>query len=120
PRAPTLSPARPLAGSDGLCDAVDAAQLGLQVSDVRPGVHRPADDPLEHLAREELAAVAVQVVPEPVAERAELGPLDLVVEIRNRLAHFLPDLHRDAVAEGVGRVVVEPGAAPVQRLPTAA
>jgi hypothetical protein len=83
----------------GFGDAVDPAELLLEVADVGAGVHRTADDPLEGLLRRELAAVAVQVLAEPLAQLAELAALDLVVEIWDRLAYALPDLRRDDVAE---------------------
>ena len=54
-----------------------------QVTHVRLGVDLGrADDALERLAGRELAAVAVQVLAQPVAQRAELSLLEVVVQRR--------------------------------------
>src|SRR5215210_3497136 len=61
--------------------AVDLADLAAQVAHVRLRVDlaRP-ERALHRLGRRELAAVAVEVVAQPLAERAELAALEVVVQ----------------------------------------
>ena len=69
------------ASRDG--QAVDRADLRAQVAHVRLRVDRlRADRALERLGRRELAAVAVQVLAQPLAQRAELAALELLVRGR--------------------------------------
>src|SRR4051794_14847236 len=58
-----------------LGQVVDLADLPPEVGDVRAGVERASDEALEQLARRQLAAVAVDVLAEPLAERRELAAL---------------------------------------------
>src|SRR5436190_3141614 len=89
-------------------DDVDPRQLRAQVEKVRHGVDlRRPDRTLERLRRCELAAVAVQVLAEPVPERREVALLERVVEVRQVGRDPLPDLRRDQVAERVGREVAD-------------
>src|SRR5579875_1030430 len=102
-------------------EAVNSSDLLAEVTHVGLRVDRPgADDQLERLARRELAAVAVEVLSKPVAERAELAALEVVVEARDVREHALPDLGRDQVAERVGREVADRAAGPVGVLEDAA
>ena len=53
--------------------AVDVAQLALQVADERRDRRSVADDPLEQLVGRELRAVAMDVFPKPFAQRHQLA-----------------------------------------------
>ena len=62
-----------------LTQAAERAELAAQVAQVRSGVEPAADDPLQCLLRRELAAVAPELLAQPVASaasgrRARCGP----------------------------------------------
>src|SRR5579859_2929156 len=97
-------------------EAVDRAELRAQVAEQRLRVEAAADHALEELAGHVLAAVAVDVLAQPVVERAELAGPDLVVEVGELPADPLPELSGDDVAEGVGREVADRPARPVHVL----
>src|SRR3954452_11651491 len=98
-------------------DSVDRRELLTEVAHVGRRVDLGgADDLLQRLARRVLPAVVVQVLAEPVAERAELAPLEAVVEVRQGGDDLLPDLGGDQVAERIGREVADRAARPVDVL----
>src|SRR4051794_31997268 len=108
---------RRLYSSNRRRDSVDRRKLLAQIAHVRRRVDlRRADDTLERLARRVLAAVAVQVLAEPVAQGCELALLEAVVDVRQLREHALPDLRRDQVAERVRREVADRAARPVDVL----
>src|SRR6266404_4394464 len=98
-------------------DPVDRGELLAQVADVRRRVDLGrAADAIERLARRELAAVPMQVLAQPVAERRELALLEAVVEIGKVVDDTFPDLRRDQVPERVRREVANRAARPVDVL----
>src|SRR5579884_922316 len=97
--------------------AVDLADLVAEVTHVGLGVDpRRAGRALERLRRRELAAVAVQVLAQPLPQRSELAALELALEPGEVGGDPLPELHRDQVAERVRREVAERAARPVHVL----
>ena len=58
----------------------------------------------------------IQVLAQPLAQLAELTLLEALVEIAQVFLRPIPDLHRDHVAERVGREIAEPPAGPVHVL----
>src|SRR3954469_17703805 len=103
--APAAAARFPLRGGR---KAVDLADLRAQVAHVRLGVDlaRP-DRALERLRRRELAAVAVQMLAQPLAQRAELALLKPLVQVRDVGKNPCQELRRDQVPERVGREVAE-------------
>src|SRR5581483_961149 len=76
--------------------AVDLADLVAEVTHVGLGVDpRRAGRALERLRRRELAAVAVQVLAQPLPQRSELAALELALEPGEVGGDPLPELHRD-------------------------
>src|SRR5215211_6474474 len=111
----------PAADSAGDGEPVDLAELRAQVAHVGLGVDlRRARDALERLERRELAAVTVQVVSQPLAQRPELALLELVVQVGEVGDDALPDLRGDQVPEGVRREVADRAGRPVRVLQDAA
>src|SRR5262249_29604328 len=91
-------------------------ELPLQVAEVRLGVDRPADDTLECLRRRVLAPESMQLLAQPLADRAELTARDLPVDVVEVLAQPPPDLPADHVPERIRREVAEAAARPVHVL----
>ena len=70
----------------------------------------------QQLARRELAAVAVDVLAQPVAQRRELAAAELRLDLGQVGAGARPQLGGDQVPERVGREVAEQPGAPVHVL----
>src|SRR5687767_114375 len=81
--------------------------LPAQIAQVRLRVEAAARDPLDELARRELAAVPPEVLGQPACERAELALLELVVQVGDLRVRLLPQLARDDVAQRVGGEVAD-------------
>src|SRR2546430_2271494 len=81
-----------------------------------PRAKSPADEVPEQLRRLEDTTPAVDVLPQPLAERAELAPLELSVQVAELACRPLPKLHGDDVPERVGGEVPEVGVRPVDVL----
>src|SRR5436305_9090141 len=92
------SGALPAQNSSGL----ERCDLLAEVGEIRLGVERPAHDALKQLRRSERTTPAVDVLPQPLAERAELAALELRVEIPQLARRALPQLNGDHVPECVG------------------
>src|SRR5437764_10558422 len=96
--------------------AVDRAELGAQIPEQRLRVETAADRPLEELRRHVLAAVTVDVPPEPLAQVPELAGPDPIVEVGELAPDPVPELSRDDVAERVCGEVADRPARPVHVL----
>ena len=70
-------------------------------------VDRPAGDPRGHLPGVNLAPVPVEVLAQPLVDRAERSLLDLLVRVGQVGHEALPDLHREDVPQLVGREIPE-------------
>src|SRR5262249_46086263 len=92
------------------------SELALQVAEVRLGIDRPADGPLERLRGQELASVPVDVLAQPLAHRTELAARDLPPDIRHVRGEPVPDLDAHDVAERIRGEVAEAAAGPVDVL----
>src|SRR3954451_16474908 len=87
---------RRLYSSNRSRDPIDRRELLAQVPHVRRGIDlRGADDAFERLARRVLAAVTVQVLAQPVAQRREFAVLEPVVDVGHVRDDAFPDLRRD-------------------------
>src|SRR5262245_2179605 len=70
------APARRVAGGQRLLQPVDLRELPGQILHERLDPDRAAGDPLDHLLGRELAPVAVELVPEPGAQRCKVPARD--------------------------------------------
>ena len=93
---------------------------GAQVLEQRRDRERAAARALEDLGRREPAAVAVDLLAQPLAERRQVAGADPLVEVVDVAAGGLPQLAGDHVAEAVGGEVAEGAAGPVDVLEDAA
>src|SRR5438093_542258 len=100
----------------GRLQAVEGAELLLHVGDPRRRGARVAGRALEQLVGGELAAVAVDVLAEPVQEIRELTPLDLGVEVGDVEADLLHQLGADQVPDRVAGEDAEAHEGPVDVL----
>src|SRR2546421_4555493 len=91
-------------------------ELLAEVAEVRFRVDRAAGDTQDRLLRRELATQPIEVLAQPFAQLAELALFEALVELAEVILCALPDLHRDHVAERVGREVAETTARPVHVL----
>src|SRR6266571_1418071 len=83
------------------------AVLLAQVREVRLRIKRRAGGAPQRFLRRELAPVAVHVLAEPVAQRRELTPFDLLLQVRNVVEKLLPNLHRHHCSKQVRREVAD-------------
>src|SRR5436305_1152801 len=91
-------------------------QLALEVPEVWLRIHGRADGAPEELLRLVHPAVPVDVLAEPLGERRELAPLELIVEAAEVGLRALPQLNRDDVPERVRREVADAHVRPVHVL----
>src|SRR6266566_4036145 len=96
------------------------AELLLQIRKVRLGVDRRAGRASQQLLGRVFAALRVDVQAEPLAQRGELAPLDLLFEVTELLGSLLPDLHGHHGAEEVCGEVADETGRPVHVLEQAA
>src|SRR4051812_10313985 len=88
-------------------------ELGAQVRHERVDAEILPGHAGEQLARVELAAVAVHVLPQPLAQDGEVARLDPRPDVGHVGLDALPQLRRHQVADGVGREVADQPGAPV-------
>src|SRR3989442_5578742 len=91
-------------------------ELRVEIPEIGPGIELRAGDAPQQIAGRVLAAVAVDVLPQPFAQRRELATRKMALEVAELGDRTLPDLHGDDVAELVGREVAEEPDRPVHVL----
>src|SRR5436309_1595159 len=92
------------------------AELLLEIREVRLGVDRRAGRTSQQLLWRVFAALRVDVQAEPLAQRRELAPLDLLLEVAELLGRLLPDLYGHHGAEEIRREVADQARRPVHVL----
>src|SRR5215218_4538021 len=87
-------------------------ELGAEVADEGLDAQRLARNPRQQLPRVQLAAVAVDVDPQPLAQRREVAGLDPLPDVGHIAFDALPQLRGHQVPDAVGREVADQPGAP--------
>src|SRR3954471_15453583 len=102
--------------ADGRGQQTGVEQLALEIDEPGLDAQVLAGGPPQQLARVELAPVAVDVDPQPLAQRAELPRREVGLDVGQILPQRAPQLRGHEVADRVRREVADRPGAPVDVL----